>query len=103
MNTATIEPLAEIAIGPEVAALPKADLHLHAESGPRLEQVIAERSGVPVTDWRVHARELMRSVPPGMARLETWGPDLPLPSSMADELDRDQENFKARVSYSLVW
>ena len=27
--TALMSPLAEIVIGPEVAALPKADLHLH--------------------------------------------------------------------------
>ena len=68
--------------------LPKADIHLHSEAGPRLEQVIAERSGAPVTDWRAHARELMRSLPPGMPRLETWDPDLPLPRATVDELDR---------------
>ncbi len=37
-----IDPLADIAIRPAIAALPKADVHLHSEAGPRLEQVIAE-------------------------------------------------------------
>ena len=97
-----IEPLADVEIGPAIAALPKADIHLHSEAGPRLEQVIAERCGERVTDWRSHARELMRTLPPGMPRLETWGPDLPLPRSTVDELDRPPDNFKARVSRILV-
>ena len=98
----SIEPLAEVEIGPAIAAMPKADIHLHAESGPRLDQVLAERSGRRVTDWRAHAHELVRSLPPGMRRLETWGPDLPFPRARVDELDRDPENFKARVSRILV-
>ena len=97
-----IEPLADVEIGPVIAALPKADIHLHAESGPRLDQVLAERSGGRVTDWRAHARELMRNLPPGMPRLGTWGPDLPFPRARVDELDRDPENFKARISRILV-
>lgn len=97
-----IEPLADVEVGPAVAALPKADIHLHSEAGPRLEQVIVARSGRRVTDWRAHASELMRSLPPGMPRLETWGPDLPLPRATADELDRPRGNFKARVVRILV-
>ena len=97
-----IEPLADVEIEPAIAALPKADIHLHSEAGPRLEQVIAERCGERVTDWRAHARELMRTLPPGMPRLETWGPDLPLPRATVDELDRPPDNFKARVARILV-
>ena len=97
-----IEPLADVEVGPAVAALPKADIHLLSEGGPRLEQVVAERSGNPVTDWRAHARELMRSVPPVMPRLETWGPDLPFPRAKADELDRPPANFKARIGRVLA-
>ena len=97
-----IEPLVDVEIGPAVAALPKADIHLHSEAGPRLEQVIAQRCGGRVTDWRAHARELMRSLPPGMPRLETWDPDLPLPRATVDERDRHPDNFKARVSRILV-
>ena len=40
-----IEPLADVEIAPAIAALPKADIHLHSEAGPRLEQVIAQRCG----------------------------------------------------------
>ena len=97
-----IEPLADVEVGPAIAALPKADIHLHSEAGPRLEQVMAEWSGGRVTDWRAHARELMRSLPPGMPRLETWGPDQPLPRAMADELDRPPANFKARIGRVLA-
>ena len=97
-----IEPLADVEIAPAIAALPKADIHLHSEAGPRMEQVIAQRCGGRVTDWRAHARELMRRLPPGMPRLETWGPDLPLPRSTVDELDRPPDNFKARVARILV-
>lgn len=97
-----IEPLAKVEIGPAVAALPKADIHLHSEAGPRLEQVVAEWSGAPVTDWRAHARELIRSLLPGMPRLGAWGPDLPLPRATVDELDRPSSNFKARVAHILV-
>ncbi len=97
-----IEPLADIEIGRAAAALPKADIHVHSEAGPRLEQVTAERSGRRATDWRAHARELMRSLPPGMPRLETWGPDLPLPRATVDELDRPPGNFKARIAHILV-
>ena len=35
-----IQPLAEIPIDAEIAALPKADLHVHAEAAPRLARVI---------------------------------------------------------------
>ena len=69
-----IAPLADVEIAPAIAALPKADIHVHAEAGARLEQVIAQRTGGRRTDWRAKARELMRNLPPGMARLETWEP-----------------------------
>ena len=97
-----MEPLAEIEIPPAVTAVPKADIHLHAETGARMEQVVAERTGGQATDWRELARELMRTRSPGMARLETWGPDMPVPRAWVDELDRDSENCKARVRRILV-
>ena len=92
-----IAPLAEVEIEPAIAALPKADIHVHAESGARLEQVIARRTGRRGTDWRVKARELMRDLPPGMARLETWIPDLPYPRSWVDEVDGNQDYLEARI------
>ena len=98
----TMEPLTDIRIPPAVAALPKADIHVHAESGARLEQVIAQRTGRRGTDWRVKARELMRDRPPGMPRLETWIPDLPYPRSWVDEVDGNQDYLEARICRLLV-
>ena len=97
-----IAPLAQVGIGSAIAALPKADIHVHAESGARLEQVIAQRTGGPGTDWRTKARELMRDLPPGMARLETWAPDLPYPRSWVDEVDDRPGYLEARVGRVLV-
>ena len=93
-------PLAPIEIPREIAGLPKADIHVHSESGPRLEQVIAARTGAKVTDWVEQARKLMRTLPPGMARLN--GRDIPFTRSALDELDRSSGNFKARVARVLV-
>ena len=97
-----IEPLSDIRVPPAVAALPKADIHVHAESGARLEQVIAQRTGHRVTDWRGKASALMRDLPPGMPRLETWIPDLPYPRSWVDEVDGNQEYLAARICRVLV-
>ena len=97
-----IAPLTKVEIEPAIAALPKADVHVHAESGARLEQVIARRTGRRGTDWRVKARELMRDRAPGMARLETWTPDLPYPRSWVDEVDGNQDYLEARICRVLV-
>ena len=97
-----IAPLAEVEIPPAVAALPKADLHVHAESGARLEQVIAQHPGRPGTDWRAKARELMRDLPPGMARLETWVAGLPYSRSWVDEVDHSPGYLEARIRRVLV-
>ena len=94
--------LAEVEIDPAVAALPKADIHVHAESGARLEQVLGQRRGSAVTDWHAKARELMRDLPPGMARLETWTPDLPLPRSWVDEVDDKPGYLEAQIGRVLV-
>ena len=92
-----LAPLTDVEIAPAIAALPKADIHVHAESGARLEQVIAQRTGRRGTDWRAKARALMRHLPPGIARLETWSPDLPFPRSWVDEVERDPEYLEARI------
>jgi adenosine deaminase len=97
-----IAPLTKVEIEPAIAALPKADVHVHAESGARLEQVIARRTGRRGTDWRVKARELMRDRPPGMPRLETWIPDLPYPRSRVDEVDSSPGYLEARICRVLV-
>ena len=90
-------------LAPAIAALPKADIHVHAESSARLEQVLAERTGRRSTDWRSRAHELMRDLPPGMPRLETWGPDFPFPRSWVDEMaDVNPAYLEAQIGRVLV-
>ena len=97
-----LAPLAEVEIGPAIAALPKADIHVHAESSARLEQVLVERTGRRSTDWRRRAHELMRDLPPGMPRLETWGPDFPLPRSWVDEVNDKPGYLEAQIGRVLA-
>src|SRR5688572_27324536 len=61
-----VEPLAEITVPPLVAALPKADLHLHAEADARIDRVLAQRAGRRPYDWRSWAQQLLVEVPVGM-------------------------------------
>ena len=42
-----LHPLDEVAIDPVIAALPKADIHLHQEWSPRLDRVLARRASTP--------------------------------------------------------
>ena len=51
-NRIWVEPLAEIAIPPLIEALPKADLHLHAETDARLDRILAQPTGRRPYDWR---------------------------------------------------
>ena len=95
-------PLSKVEVAPTIAALPKADIHVHAESGARLEQVIAQRTGRRATDWHAKALALMRDLPPGMARLETWIPDLPFPRSWVDEVDDSTDYLEARIQRVLL-
>jgi hypothetical protein len=52
-----------------VAALPKADIHLHAETRARVDRLISLREGRIPYDWPFWVRKL-REMPAGMARLE---------------------------------
>ena len=71
-----LDPLAQIPIAEEIAALPKADLHLHQEIFPRLERIIARRQQRDPYDWQALARQVIDSVPPGYGRLEAiYRPD----------------------------
>ncbi|NYH93031.1 hypothetical protein [Actinopolymorpha rutila] len=75
-----------------VAALPKADLHVHQEAGPRLDRVLARREGPPSYDWAAWRRRLLAELPPGPLRLGSLGSECPVPA----ELD-DDEMFVART------
>ena len=93
MTPSVIEPLAEIPTDSKVAALPKADLHVHQEWFARLDRVLARREGRKPYDWRRWARKLMDEVPPGMPRLRRLATIRPV----AKEADAEPENFVERV------
>jgi adenosine deaminase len=80
----------------EIAALPKADIHIHAEWSPRLDRLLAEREGRPPYDWREWSRQLMQK-PPGSPRLTDIASVFPA----TQEADALPENFVARVEHML--
>lgn len=65
----TIQPLDKVPVDSLITSLPKADLHLHQEEGPRLERIIARLQGRPPHNWRESARHLIAETPPGESRL----------------------------------
>ena len=71
-----------------VAALPKADIHLHAETGARGDRLMSLREDRNPYDWRAWVRRLME-MPAGIRRLEAIKGDLEV-----RDLDRlARENF----------
>lgn len=88
-----LDPLADIPIPAEIARLPKADIHIHAEWSARLDRVLAKRQGREPYDWRAWARRLMKSEAPGGHRLQ----HLSKPFPELIEADRRADNFIARV------
>lgn len=68
MTDHAFHPLAEIAITPHIASLPKADIHIHQEWSPRLDRVLAQRENRPSYDWRNWVEQILEQ-PPGMQRL----------------------------------
>jgi adenosine deaminase len=97
MVVSHVEPLAELSIPPLVAALPKADLHLHAEADARLDRVLAQRAGRRPYDWRNWAQQLLVEVPPGMPRLARMGADRRADAALVETLDADPDLFVMRI------
>ena len=93
MMTPLLEPFAEIPIHPHIAALPKADIHIHQEWSPRLDRVLAKKEGREPYNWREWAASLMKTEPPGQARLRHISSHFP--ASL--EADAHPQNFVARV------
>lgn len=91
--TIPLDPLDDMLVPPAVAALPKADLHLHQEWSPRLDRALAHRDDRSPYDWRAWATELMTQTPPGMPRLAQLASVFPAPP----EADAEPENFVARL------
>src|SRR5262245_17130956 len=69
MMTPLLEPFAEMPMHPHIAALPKADIHIHQEWSPRLDRVLAQKAGREPYNWREWAVHLMKAEPPGQACL----------------------------------
>jgi adenosine deaminase len=78
-------------------ALPKADLHLHADADAHVDRVLARRTGRPSYDWRAWARHMREEIPPGIARLRHWGSTHCFSDDELEMLDADDEMFIARV------
>jgi adenosine deaminase len=97
MVASLVEPLAEIPIPPLVAALPKADLHIHAEADARIDRVLSRRAGRRPYDWRSWAERLLVEVPPGMPRLVAMAANERADSEIVDALDADPDMFVVRV------
>jgi adenosine deaminase len=95
-NAMTIQPLAVIAIDPWLAALPKADLHIHQEGKARLDRVIAQRSGRAAYDWLPWAKRLLAESVLGMDRLNLLHePDAAL--TLEEQSDNGSALFVDRV------
>src|SRR5712692_6709193 len=91
------EPLVDVSATPEVAALAKADLHLHQEVFPRLERIVAHRQGREPYAWQAWARHVMTTVPAGPGRLQAiYRPDQTL--GVDRTLDNDRELFITGVA-----
>jgi adenosine deaminase len=93
MDTLPIAPLGTFPPDPRIAALPKADLHIHQEWSPRLDRVLSRRAGRAPYNWQGWAAQLMAEKPPGIPRLRVLSSIVPAPEE-ADALD---EHFIARV------
>lgn len=92
-----LDPLGDVPITPTIAALPKADLHLHQQWSPRLNRVLARREGRASYNWRGWARRMMVETPPGIARLRRLGEIEPTPPGAYSSA----ENFVAWVEDAL--
>jgi len=94
LESVTLAPLDEVDIDSWLAALPKADLHIHQEQSPRIDRVLARAQGRSPYDWPGWAARLMAENAPGMARLQHIG--VVLPNTL--EADASDSMFMARVA-----
>ncbi len=72
MESVTLAPLDDIGIDPWIAALPKADLHIHQEQSPHLDRVLARGQGRPPYDWRGWAERQVQMRYPQLKELDDW-------------------------------
>lgn len=80
-------------------AIPKADIHLHAETRARLDRLLAPRSGLKPHDWRLWA-ERVSELEPGPARFEALAVAR---HGLGPELDPDQFEVLNDDANFVVW
>jgi hypothetical protein len=102
MHTAVLSPLADVPVPAHIAALPKADLHIHAETAARLEQILAAQSGQPLIDHRLWIADLLATTPPGMPRLLRLDNNRKFDRATVDTLDTDPTYIIARIMHLLM-
>jgi adenosine deaminase len=90
-----LHPLEHLDISDELRSLSKVDLHLHAESEPRLDRILARRSLRPGYNWRRWVERLIAEVPPGIGRMGWMNGELDVTG--LEELDAQPEYFIARI------
>src|SRR5262249_61767566 len=79
MPRPSLESLAEMPMQPHIAALPKADIHIHQEWSPRLDKVLARRGGGVPYKLGAGGASLMQTVPPGGPRPRHLSSNFPAP------------------------
>ena len=89
MHAAVLSPLADVPIPAHIAALPKADIHIHAETAARLEQILAVQYGQPLIDHRPWIADLRATTPPGLPRLLRLDHHRQFDRATVDTLDTD--------------
>ena len=102
MNAAVLSPLADVPIPAQIAALPKADVHIHAETAARLEQILSAQSGQPPVDHRQWIADLLATTPPGMPRLLRLDHNRQFDRATVDALDTDPAYIIARIMHLLM-
>ncbi len=102
MNKLMLSPLADVPISAHIAALPKADIHIHAETAARLEQILAKQHGQPLIDHRPWIADLLATTPPGMPRLQRLDDNRTFDRATIDVLDTDPEYIIARIMHLLA-
>ena len=80
--------------GPITTDIPKADLHMHAETRARIDRLLATRNDEPAHDWADELKRL-EDHPPGMPRLERAFSVLasPLDNERLDALNSEEAIF----------
>jgi adenosine deaminase len=102
MHAAALSPLADVPIPAHIAALPKADIHIHAETAARLEQILAAQRGQPPIDHRPWIADLLATTPPGMPRLLRLDHNRQFDRATVDTLDTDPTYIIARIMHLLM-